>query len=255
MWSIFKKKPKQIIRDQVPDFSFLACDMHSHFIPGIDDGAQNAEESLDLIRGMVKLGYKKIITTPHVYGEFYNNEGHAILDHYVALKKLVVENEIPVELEVAAEYFLDLHFKNEVLPRGLLSFGGEKKFVLVEVSMMGWPRIFDEIIFEIQSNGYHPVLAHPERYSYETDPSFYLKLKDRGVLAQLNTLSICGYYGKSIQNLALKYLDAGVYDFCGSDAHHLRHQEVMHKIIANHQDMMLRLKEYPGFRNQELLEL
>ncbi len=253
MWSIFKKKEKQPLGEPVPDFSFLGCDMHSHFIPGIDDGAKTPEDSLELIRGMQARGYSKLITTPHVYGEFYNNSGNDILDHYIVLKELLAYNGIAMSLDVAAEYFLDQHFMNVILPGGLLTFGGARKYVLVEVSMMGWPRVFDEIIFAIQAQGYSPVLAHPERYTYEGDPSFFLRLKERNILMQLNLLAVSGYYGATIRERAFRYLDAGVYDFCGSDVHHLRHQQAMTRMIENQQDVVARLKDYPGFRNRELL--
>src|SRR5690606_24689219 len=100
MWSLFRKNGKRNTKERISDFSFLGCDMHSHLIPGIDDGAPTSEVSLELIRGMQERGYTKLITTPHVYGEFYNNSGHDILDHYIALKKLLTDNEIPVSLEV-----------------------------------------------------------------------------------------------------------------------------------------------------------
>ncbi len=254
MWSLFKKKEKQPIREAIPDFSFLGCDMHSHFIPGIDDGAQTPGDSLELIRGMQARGYSKLITTPHVYGEFYNNSGNDILDHYIVLKELLAANDIMVSFEVAAEYFLDLYFLGTILPGGLLTFGGDKKFVLVEVSMAGWPRIFDEIIFAIQSHGYNPVLAHPERYTFESEPVVFQRLKDRGVLMQMNLLAVSGYYGSTIRSNALRYLDAGLYDFCGSDVHHQRHQLAMDKLIRTQPDIVSRLRDYPGFRNRELLD-
>src|SRR5690606_22464427 len=115
--------------------------------------------------------------------------------------------------------------------------------VLVEVSMAGWPRMFDEIIFSIQSRGYTPVLAHPERYAYEDKPAVFRKLKDRGVLMQLNLLAVLGYYGPSIRANALRYLDAELYDFCGSDLHHERHQRAMERLLQE-RELMERLEQY-----------
>jgi protein-tyrosine phosphatase len=247
MWSFFKKKNK-VAQEPVTDFSFLGCDMHSHLVPGIDDGAATMEDSLALIRGLRALGYRKLITTPHVYGEFYNNTPETILPPFEALKQAVAAEGIDVELEVAAEYFLDLYFLSSVLPGGLLSFGGDKKYVLVEVSMAGWPRIFDEIIFAIQSQGYTPVLAHPERYGYEESVEFFRGLKDRGILLQLNLLSILGYYGPSIRNNAFRYLDNELYELCGSDVHHERHLRVLGE-IAERSQLLQRLKGYSLFRN------
>jgi len=251
MWSFFKKRNKEA-QEPVIDFSFLGCDMHSHLVPGIDDGAASIEESLALIRGLRDLGYRKLITTPHVYGEFYNNTPADILPPFEALKQAVAAEGIDIQMEVAAEYFLDLHFLKSVLPGGLLSFGGDKKYVLVEVSMAGWPRIFDEIIFAIQSQGYAPILAHPERYGYEESPAFFNKLKDKGILLQMNLLSALGYYGPSVRNNASRYLEAGLYDFCGSDIHHERHLRAMGR-IAKTQEFWGKLKKNTGFLNRSLV--
>ncbi len=167
-----------------------------------------------------------------------------------ALKKYVAENGVEMELGVAAEYFLDLHFLENVLPKGLLTFG--KNYVLVECSTAGWPRIFDEVIFAIQAKGYQPILAHPERYTTEADVEFYENLKGRGILLQMNLLSILGYYGKEIKVMAEKMMDKELYDFCGSDVHHIRHLYNLEKMLKDNASIIKRLQAYPHFRNKSL---
>lgn len=252
MFSFFKKNRNQELNleDAPKDFSFLGCDLHSHLVPGVDDGAQELEESLKLIRGMRDKGYKKLITTPHVHFEFYDNSKEKLQNHFIALKRFIADQRIGIELDIAAEYFLDNMFLSAVLPEGLLSFGDN--YVLVEVSMAGWPRNFADMIFALQSVGYKPILAHPERYLYDPNPKTYLDLKDKGLLFQMNLLSLMGYYGKTVKQLAEKLMENKIYDFCGSDLHHLRHLTNIDRMTKEDPILMTKLKAY-GFRNQELL--
>jgi tyrosine-protein phosphatase YwqE len=118
--------------------------------------------------------------------------------------------------------------------------------------MAGWPRNMDDMIFSIQAAGYKPILAHPERYLYEEDISTYLRLKDKGVLIQMNLLSVLGYYGKGVKTLADNFMAGGLYDFCGSDAHHIRHISNLDHILTKHPHIGARLAAY-GFKNSSLL--
>ena len=249
MWSIFKKKQETPSAPAPSDFSFLGCDFHSHLIPGIDDGAPTLEESLDLIRGMKALGYKKLITTPHVHGDYYKNSRELILSNFKALTNAVEEAGIDIELGVAAEYYLDAYFKSEVLPNDPLTFGD--KYLLVEISMMGLPYDLYDLLFAAESAGYRLVLAHPERYAYEKDTSLFRELKERGILLQMNLLSITGYYGRTEKTLAEAMLSEGLYHFCSSDLHHERHLRRL-KDMTYDSVLMRRLADYP-FANVGLM--
>ena len=250
MFSFFKKKPKEPELPPVLDYSFIGTDLHSHFIPGIDDGSPDKETSLALITAMHAMGYRKVITTPHVHTEFYDNTIGRIREHFDILQEYITANNLEMELGFAAEYFLDNSFLTEVLPHGLLSFG--KNYVLVEVSMAGWPRNFDEMIFKVQSLGHTPVLAHPERYLFETKIDNYHKLKERGLLMQMNLLAPTGYYGSGVKTLADQFLAAGLYDFVGSDMHHERHARRVTLIPERQQELMQKLKGYGKFLNNTL---
>lgn len=251
MFSLFRKKkaPSIVPTYTVNDFSFLEGDMHSHLVPGIDDGSQSLEDSIRFIEKMNEMGLKKFITTPHIHGEMYDNDTLKVQKYFQPLKDYLAQHRPEIEIQVSAEYFLDSYFLSDVLPKGLMPFG--KNNVLVEVSMAGWNRQFNEIMFAVQANGYNPILAHPERYIYETNLGVFEALKNKGVLLQMNLLSILGYYGKSIKINAERMLELGLYDYCGTDLHHDRHLSHMVSMPGQHQELMWRLSEY-GFRNKEL---
>jgi protein-tyrosine phosphatase len=206
-----------------PDYGLLKTDMHSHLLPGIDDGSPDLQTSIKLIRGMVAQGFTKLITTPHIMWEMYPNTPEIITEKLDLVKKAVSDEGIEVELHAAAEYFLDDHVEG-LLKRNekLLTISGN--MVLSEFSLAYAPHGLKDILFEMQMQGYQPVIAHPERYIYlEGNKDFYEELKDLGCLFQLNVLSLAGYYGKSVQELANYLIKKGHYDLIGTDLHGFRH--------------------------------
>lgn len=225
---LFKKKSSKSI-----DLSWLGVDMHSHLIPGIDDGSPDIETSIKLIKGFVELGYKKIITTPHVLWEIYPNTTDAILKGAEKLKEAIAQEGLDIELHVAAEYFMDEHFVDLLRQKApLLTLGG--KMVLVEFSMANVPLDLQQVIFDLQMQDYQPVLAHPERYTYLSQRTDLLEdLKNAGCFFQLNLLSLTGYYGGSVQDLAEFLLKNNYYDFAGTDLHHERHLTLLQKLSAS----------------------
>jgi len=222
----FFKHKKPYLRDLIPD-NFV--DIHSHLLPGIDDGASTIEQSATLINGLEEIGFKKFITTPHVMGEVWNNTRDGICQKLaVTVSELKVPN-INTRLKAAAEYMMDGEFNELFKKEKLLCL--KDNYVLVEMSYLNPPIQLFEILFELQVAGYLPVLAHPERYLFYHDPSLsnYRKLKDVGCLFQLNMLSTTGYYGDRVAKTADLLLKNGLIDFVGSDVHHKRHLEYMHK--------------------------
>jgi tyrosine-protein phosphatase YwqE len=250
MWNLFrKKKIAEPILDAPKDFSFLGVDFHSHLIPGIDDGSPDIETSVSYVRELKELGYRALITTPHIHGDFYRNTTENIREGLDKLQEGVAAAGIDISIQASAEYYLDNYFLEEVLPKGLMSFGNNQ--VLVEVSMAGWPRNFDSIIFAIQAAGYSPILAHPERYQSETSIEFYRELKERGVALQMNLLAPLGYYGGGIKTVAMQMLDEGLYDFAASDMHHERHLATLKRLLDEHPGLASQLASYP-FQNASL---
>ncbi len=158
MFSFFKKKvePKK-----VPS---LKVDIHSHLIPGIDDGSQSIEESISLLKGIEALGYKKIITTPHIMSDAYKNTPEIIKSGLSTLQKAAKKENILIEIDAAAEYYLDDGFCKLLSQKNILSIN--EKFLLFETSYISKPLQIEDMIFEITSAGYIPIMAHPERYRY-----------------------------------------------------------------------------------------
>ncbi len=204
-------------RNRSQSLPVLPADMHSHLLPGIDDGAKNIEDSLDLISRLQDLGFRKLITTPHIMTDYYGNTAESIIRNYDAFKPALKERGYTLFFECAAEYYLDEQVYALVAARKpLLTFG--QNYFLFETNVISEPLQLREFIFSLTSQGYRPVMAHPERYQYMT----LEKAEDlhyRGVLLQVNILSLIGYYGPPIQRIAEKLIDKGWVDVLGTDCH------------------------------------
>ena len=238
----------KIEQREVQSFSFLQADFHSHLIPGIDDGSPDMETSIRMLRSFEQLGYKRVITTPHVMIDFYLNTREGILNSFEKLKTTAVESGINLELGVAAEYFIDEYFSKKIDSGELLPI--KDKEVLVEFSMFSEPPMLKDVLFKMVTRGYKPIIAHPERYSFlHNDYSRFADFKDRGCLLQLNLLSVTGYYGANVKKIADKLLADGLYDYCGSDAHHEKHLEGLNHLLQS--KYIMPLVNYP-FLNKTL---
>ncbi|MBL4624884.1 MAG: histidinol phosphatase [Flavobacteriales bacterium] len=226
--SIFKKKQNL----PAVDLSVLKTDVHSHFIPAIDDGSQSMQETLDLLQEMVGFGYKKVITTPHIMGDFYKSTPEIILGGLEKVRKAIKENNIDVEIEAAAEYYLDDLFEDRIKTGELLTFGD--KYLLFELPFISEPPMLDRAIFEMQTNGYRPVLAHPERYTYwYNDFDRYEAMRDKGVHLQLNINSLSGQYPPDTKKMGERLVEAGMITFLGSDCHNMNHVNMMHDAVKS----------------------
>jgi len=216
MFSFFKKKEK------VNYLKELIVDMHSHLLPGIDDGAKNLEDSVELILKLKELGYKKVITTPHIMADSYPNNREIILDKLHIVQNELEKRDVDIAIEAAAEHYLDEAFLKNLESRDVLPIKGE--YLLFETSYISKPLNLEELIYEIKINGYKPVFAHPERYRYIKElEAEYTKLKELGVYFQVNINSLGGYYGKDAQKKSSFLLNKGYIDFLGSDTHNLKH--------------------------------
>ncbi|HLX90543.1 MAG TPA: CpsB/CapC family capsule biosynthesis tyrosine phosphatase [Puia sp.] len=226
MVSFFRKKKSDV------DFSALYTDMHSHLIPGIDDGVPDLDTALELVSGMMNLGYRKIITTPHVMWDLYKNTNDIIQSGWESVKNEIDRRRMAIDFYAAAEYFVDDHFDTMVeQDQPLLTL--KENLVLVEFSFVQEPIELKKIIFRLQIKGYQPVIAHPERYLYfGANRSWYDEMKNAGCLFQVNLLSLAGYYGKGPFELA-EYLAKKKYiDLLGSDLHQVRHLDALQNYPA-----------------------
>lgn len=234
------------------DFSVLGMDMHSHLLPGIDDGSKSIEESLELIQGLIKLGYSGAITTPHVMGDYYPNTEATIQPAWEALKKALHKAGINFRLEASAEYNLDtytaeLFAKGEILPM-------PGKRILVEMSFFGAPPDLENRIFQLRLQGYLPIMAHPERYSYYIGNLKALeRIQELGCDLQVNILSLTGHYGAPVAKWAKTLLDKGMISYLGTDMHNARHLQGLQDALK-HKDVLRILQRYT-FKNAEFLNL
>ena len=220
MFNLFKKK---ISQSSLPAGLPVASDMHSHILPGIDDGSPDLETSLLLIRGLYNMGIRKTVATPHIIGDLYRNTPATINAALEEVKLACVKAGIDIELSAAAEYMLDDHFM-ELLGQEQPLLTLHKNIILTEISYNMPPNNMEEMAFKIITQGYQPVLAHPERYSfYHKDPKMYYRLKELGFHLQVNLLSLTGYYGKGAANAAKFILKNGLASLVGTDLHHERH--------------------------------
>ncbi len=214
------------------NWAYLGADMHSHFVPGIDDGAKTIEDSIVLLKAMAEMGYKKVVTTPHVMSDFYKNTSATILSGLDQLREAVEKHQIDLQVGAAAEYYIDEYFVELLDKEPLLTV--YKNEVLVEFSMLFEPPMLNKTLFAMQAAGYKPIIAHPERYVFfHKDMERFQELKDRGCLLQLNLLAVTGYYGRNIMNVAHELLEKRMYDYCGSDMHHERHAAALRGMLGS----------------------
>jgi len=197
-------------------------DLHSHLLPGLDDGVRTMDESMEIIEKFHAAGYRKLITTPHIMSDYFDNNRKIIYDRLEEVRSEIKKHRIQIDLHAAAEYYLDEAFieklnKNEPL----LTFGDN--YVLFETAFMNEPIFLKDAVFKMNTSGYKPVFAHPERYLYlARKPSLVQELLNMNVLFQLNILSLKNYYSKEVRKFAQKLLKLNSIRFAGSDCHNLQ---------------------------------
>lgn len=208
-------------------------DIHSHLIPSIDDGVQSTNESIRVIKALKQLGYRRLITTPHVMSHRFPNNKQTIAQGLSRLRHAIEKENIAIDIEVSAEYYFDDHFLSLIINDDLIPIGG--KYILFEFSYAKEAVNVESAVHRLIAQGYQPILAHPERYLYlhERSLSKYKKLKEYGLLFQININSLGGYYSKPVQKIATKLSESGMVDFIGSDTHGMRHVEALTKNIQS----------------------
>jgi protein-tyrosine phosphatase len=209
----------------------LLTDIHSHLLPGIDDGVKDFDEALLVIKRLRDAGYKKLVTTPHIMSDTYRNDPAIIHSKLNELILFLTENKIDIKIEAAAEYYLDTWLINEVAEsKPLLTFGDN--YLLFEMNYMTEPYQLKDFIFKVITQGYKPVLAHPERYQFMTLEKAE-DLHHRGVLLQVNILSFIDHYSKPVRLFANQLVERGWVNFLGSDCHNLRHAKLLEVALKN----------------------
>jgi tyrosine-protein phosphatase YwqE len=209
----------------------IKVDIHSHLLPGIDDGVKTIEESVEIIKKFKILGYSKLITTPHIISDSYPNNQKIITKKLNEVKEALREDNIEIILEAGAEYYVDMEFLQIIENDELIPF--MKHYILFETSYLSRPIILEHAINLIIKKGFIPVMAHPERYIYlHRNMKLYKELKLQGVLFQVNIKSLQNRY-KSIYKIAVKLINLGLVDFIGSDTHRMSDVVKLEKIIRS----------------------
>lgn len=218
IFNFFKKK------EALPafDLSKIGVDIHSHLIPGIDDGAQTMDDSIAMLAKFQDMGFTKVITTPHIMTDAFPNTSETILGGLEKVREEIEKVGLTIQIEAAAEYYFDETLMKKIKNNDLLTFGGNH--VLVEFGFHNKPQYADEMFFELLTHGYKPVVAHFERYLYylgSLDQA--IKWRSKGVNIQLNLNSLTGHYGPEIQKQAEKMIDEVCFDYVGTDCHRIEH--------------------------------
>lgn len=217
-----------------PDLSFIGVDMHSHLLPGIDDGLKEPGQTVSFIQQLTVLGYKKLICTPHILTDLYPNSRETILPKLDLVRSELAKAGQSIEIDAAAEYMIDHSFA-ELLAKSkkqdLLTINNQ--YILVEMSYLAPSPNFEQVIFDLRMLGLTPILAHPERYSYyhKTFES-YERFVELGCKLQVNLLSLSGAYGPYVKKIAEKLFKKQMVDYLGTDMHHERHLQMLQELAT-----------------------
>lgn len=248
---MFFLKKRSNINDTPAILAFMEVDIHSHLVPGIDDGVPDVATSVAFIEQLQEMGIRKIITTPHILMDQYPNSAATITPPFQEVKAALKEKGNDIQFSHGAEYYMDEQFP-ELMNAPLLAL--HQELVLVEMSFIQAPLQLHQWLFDLRARGYWPVLAHPERYlHYHKSYAQYEQLKEWGCLFQINILSLTGYYGRHIQKVADKLMEDKLIDLVGTDLHHERHMQAI-RSIAKDKKLRGLLERYP-FKNRELIHI
>ena len=226
---------------------FFATDIHCHILPGIDDGAPDADYGAELVMRMSAWGLSRIIATPHVVGEVYENTPESISAALTRLQESMHAKGITTTVQAAAEHRLDDLFSRNLTADNIISH--PCRHVLIENSFMQEARDIDSIVIRLTNRGYIPIMAHPERFVYYHSANLkrYFELHRLGVRFQVNLLSIAGRYGSEPRHVAERLIEAGIVDFFGTDVHRHEHCDAIEAFLSsrNYDKLLNAIKKRP----------
>lgn len=232
LFTFLKKNKKEEVVLPPFDFSEISVDMHNHLLPGIDDGSSSMDQTIGMLLKFVELGYKKLVFTPHVMQDCYPNTPDIIKEKLSEVRNEIEKLNIPLQVEASAEYNIEDAFLDKIKNNELVIIPGN--YILFEYSFFSKPQQTENFIFELIVKGYKPILAHFERYPYYfNQPEIITKYREKGVLIQLNLLSIVGHYGPEVQKQAHWMIDNGYVDFVATDCHRIEHLEILQKTACH----------------------
>ena len=199
-------------------------DIHTHILPGVDDGAQHLQESLELARAAVAEGITGVIATPHHRNGRYLNEAENVTASVLLLQEALREENIPLQVKTGQEIRVYPELLDDLAAGKLLTLG-DSPYLLLEFPAASVPNYAQELVFELTLQGKIPVIAHPERNAeLARQPDQLKKMTDMGAYGQVTSHSLNGKFGRSIQKTALRMLHRNLVHLVSSDAHHLQNR-------------------------------
>lgn len=210
----------------------FATDVHCHIVPGVDDGSPDVDTSLELLERMASWGINRVIATPHMTQDTFENTPEILDPAFNELNEAAAGRLPQMRLERTAEHRIDDFFISELEKGRIVPY--PNNYLLIENSFLTEPFGLDRLVFDLRKKGYKPVMAHPERFLYyQSDPDRYEQLHRAGVLFQANVLSLAGYYGKPTKQMAERLIERGCVDLLGTDLHHHGHADAIEAYLAS----------------------
>ena len=247
LFNFFKRKEKP-----EPQKLFYSTDIHSHVLPGIDDGSPNTDVSIALLEAMKSWGIDSIIATPHIAEGSFENTPQTIKKAYDKLSVRMLDMGVDMNVKFSAEYRIDNRFRKMFEDDELIIIPND--YLLIENSFVQPPIDLKNIIYELQLKDIKPVLAHPERYGYyQRKKEIYEELFESGCEFQINLLSLTGYYGDREKETALWLANKGYISFVGTDLHHFGHVEMINKFLRSKEYPSIAERVAPLIKNNQLL--
>lgn len=228
MFNFFHKKEK--VAAEMP----MKTDIHCHIVPGVDDGSPDVETSVELVERLMGMGIKRIIASPHVTQDTFENTPETLDPALASLNAALKEKGIDIAVDRSSEYRIDEFFIEQLNAGNIRPYPGG--FILVENSFMQEPWNLEQLLFDLKVKGFKPILAHPERYMYYSDKrnrSRYETLHNQGTFFQINMLSLADAYHGPEREVALWLLEKGYVDFIGTDLHNHHHADCLEAYLSS----------------------
>jgi protein-tyrosine phosphatase len=195
-------------------------DIHSHILPGIDDGAQSLEDAISMAETAVKEGITHLYATPHHRNGRYENEKVSILEHVALLNAELSQRKIPLHILPGQEIRLYKELIEDLDRDILIPLHHLSKYLLIEFPSSNVPAYAAETLYELTLRNYTPIIVHPERNSEILEnPDLLYDLIIEGALTQITANSVIGNFGKKIMNFSHDLVKANMAHFIASDAH------------------------------------
>ena len=195
-------------------------DLHSHILPGIDDGAKHWEEALDMARQAVEDGIEIIAATPHHQNGIYYNDGSKVMELIEEFNKRLSDESIPLMVVPGHETHVYVDFVKDLQSQDLLTLNSNNKYIFLELPFKEVPMITEQLVYDIQLAGYIPIIPHPERnLELRENPLKLYQLVKRGALTQITAASLLGHFGREVHKFTLEIIEHHLAHIIATDAH------------------------------------